>query len=1150
MKKKWENDVSGFKRNIQKFLLIMKLTTLLTLVLTLTVSAGTYSQNTKLDLSLENVTIEQALLEIENNSRFVFIYESGTIDKSVKRTISAKGQTIDAILSQLLEGTDVIYSIDDRQVSLYKKGNTLSTIHLSGVPSVQAQQPKSISGKVTDSSGAPIPGASVVVKGTTNGIITDTNGNYSLSNVPSDAMLVFSFVGMKKQEIPVAGRTTFNVVMEETTFGVEEVVITALGIEKTKKSLAYSTQQVNMESLTTAKEVNLGNALSGKVAGLTVTSSSGAQGVAGDARITLRGDRSINGNNQPLIVVDGIPISDRPNAYFELVSRTIEGASAPTGYKMNSLSVVNPDDVESINVLKGPAGSAIYGSSAQNGVIVITTKKGKIGQSKLEVNSLMDFDIPYLYPEFQNEYAQGLDGTFIPNADVSSWGPKMTGQTVTDWTGKQTTLTPQQNNVKDFFKAGYNAINTVSYSTGVGKSTAYFSYGNTTSRGLLETNKMQRHNFNLRLTSEVVKNLKADFKITYLNQKIDDDVDYGIDQFSVMYQLAMMPRSIRTSDIKKYSYYDENLSLKQNVWSPDNTSINNPYWAMYAHETPSTVNQINTFTSLKYDFTSWLYLQARGGLNAYYNDSEEKTWWGTKYIYSGKGDYQTAFNKSRSFTADALLVFNKELNKNFRLGVNIGAEVKDVYGRSLVSSAGGLTTENKFSLSYAETPTTSDAESRIQKQAVYAMGNLNFRSYLYLDVTARNDWSSTLPSPYTYFYPSLGLSGIISDMVTLPKSISFLKVRGSYAEVGNDAQWAMILQTYGATASGPVGFLEPVSTKIPVNLVPEKTKSWEAGTEIRFFENRLGFDFTWYKSNTYNQLIKISSPPSSGYSSGWINCGNIQNTGVELLISAKPVISTNFAWNIDLNFSRNWNKVIALSGTTSSYELSRGNLSIGSVKAVVGKPYGEIYTKGFQRNDAGKIIVDAQGAPKILSTYTTYLGNYNYDWKGGITNNFSYKKWNMSFLVDLNYGGVRQSITEAHMLLAGTSKESLNGREGGILVDGVKEDGTPNDIVISAQSYDQRIGGRVTSGSGEPFNHDATNSRLRELSIGHNFSLKSSVVKSLQISMVGRNLFYIYNGCKWFDPDVAYEINVNGFGSESFSLPGTRTFGVNIKLIL
>lgn len=1104
--------------SLKKILLIMRIVVVLLLFGFLQIHANNaWSQKTRLSINFSNTELVDVLDQIENETEFLFLYNEKLIDPTRKVSIHVQDQGIEDVLRLLFANTDVKYSILDRKIILSPSEN----VNIS-------QQQKSISGKVTDSSGVPLPGVTIVIKGTTQGIITDAGGNYSLSNVPADAILVFSFVGMSTQEIPVAGKTTINVALEEEAVGIGEVVVTALGIERSKKTLTYATQQVNMESLITVKEVNLGNALAGKVAGVSVTSSNGAGGVSGDPRIIIRGDRSINNNNEPLIVIDGIPFSNSGSG----------------------LSGINPDDVESINVLKGPAASVLYGSSANNGVIVVTTKKGKAGKSTFEINSVTTFDFPYLYPEYQNEYAQGLDGNFMPNVDIYSWGPKMTGQTVTDWTGKQTTLEPQPNNVKDLFKIGYNALNTVSYSTGIDKSTAYVSYSNTTARGILETNEMQRHNFNLRLASEVVKDLKMDFRVTYFYQHINDNVDVGDQQFSVMHQLNRMPRSLRTSDIKEYFYFDEENSRRQYVWAPDNTNVNNPYWAMYANETPTTLNQVNALVSLKYNFTDWLYFQLRGGMNTSSSDSEEKSWWDTKYIWSGKGDYTTSFSKSKNMTGDALLAFDKQLTKNFRLGINLGAEIKDLQNRSMTSNAGGLTAENKFALSYGANPTTSDSESRIQKQAVYGMAHLEFKDYLFLDVTARNDWSSTLPSPYDYFYPSVGLTGILSEMIALPELISFFKLRGSYAEVGNDASFAQIFQTYSATAEGPVGFLSPSDTRVPVNLIPEKSKSWEAGAEIRLLEDRLGVDFTWYKSNTYNQLILVTSPPSSGFVNGWINCGNIQNKGIEMIITLRPVKTSEFNWNIDLNFARNKNKVIELSETIDKYEIATPSLAEGNTYAIVGKPFGEIYTKGFVRNEAGQIVVDASGMPSVESDFLTYLGNHNYDWRSSINSYLSYKKWNLSFLIDLNYGGIRVSSTEAQMLLAGTSKASLNGREDGLIVEGVKEDGTPNDIKITAQAYAQLIGGRISSGSGETFKHDATNSRLRELSLGYSVPLRSNTIKALQLSLIGRNLFYIYNGCKWFDPDNTYDPTKNGQGNESAFLPGTRTVGIGIKLVL
>ncbi|MDX9881669.1 MAG: SusC/RagA family TonB-linked outer membrane protein [Prolixibacteraceae bacterium] len=1092
----------------------MKLTFLLTIICVLQATAA-ISQNTVANIHIKNATLEQFFSEIEQQTSVKFLYRYENIEGKFV-SINMDNASVDQLLDATLPGNGLGYS---------KMKNNLIVIS-------PVNQERTVSGTVTDEKGVPLVGVSIVIKGTLKGTTTDFNGKYSLS-VPNDqTVLQFSFIGFVVQEIMVADQSAINVTLREDTKAIEEVVVTALGIEKSKKSLTYSTQQVDMSSLTTIKDVSLGNSLAGKIAGVSITASSGASGVGGDPRIIIRGDRSINGVAQPLIVVDGIQM----------------------GSSGGVLSGINSDDVQSMNVLKGPAASALYGSSAQNGVIVITTKKGKAGAPKIDVNSVSTFDLPYLYPEFQDEYGQGTGGAFNAQEYVRSWGPKMTGQTVTDWTGKQTKLSPQPNNVKDYFRTGTNLVNSFSYSAGTDKSTAYFSYSNTLAQGVLEDNKLVRHNFNLRLNTELFNKLNMDFKITYFNQNLKDKPVTGDDLFSPMFQLLKMPRSIRTQDIKAASYYDAEFSLKQLTWAPNATEVINPYWAEAGYENPATSNRVNTLLNLRYDFTSWLYIQVRGGMNVSNNDEEQKTYWGTQYINSGQGNYLTRFSKARQLSSDVLLVFNKELTKDFRLGVNLGAEVVDSQGRSMESTTNGLTAENKFALSYAKSIQSSDSESRVQRQSVYGMGQLSFRDYLFLDVTARNDWSSTLPAPHEYFYPSVGLTAIVSDIVKLPDFISFAKLRGSYAEVGNGAGFAQIYNTFSSAATGPVGTFYPSSTKMPVNLIPEKTKSWEAGADFKFMDGRIGVDFTWYKSNTLNQLVRVTTPASSGYSQSWINCGNIQNTGVEIMLSGTPVKTANFEWNVDLNFSKNNNEVIELTDILKAYEIDSPNLSVGSTWAIVGKPFGEIYTYGFVKNEQGQVVVDAMGLPKVSYTNNpmpnTYLGNFNYDWQSGLINTMRYKRWNLSFLIDLNYGGVRQSATEAMMLETGTSKASLFGRETGILIDGVKEDGSKNDKWIDAQTYSALLGGRISNGAGEPFNHEATNSRLRELSIGYTVPVRSNVVKALRVSAIGRNLFYIYNGCSWFDPDVSYDVNRNGQGAESAFLPGSRTLGINIKLTL
>ncbi len=1107
--------------------LAMKLMTFLLFAGSMTLSASTYSQKTKIDLHLQNSSLSEIFSSIEKSSEFIFFYDDEVVNDKMTKSVSADGEIVEKILEQLFKGTDIAYKIDDRQVFLYKKGDLLAPESLS-TSVIQQPQKIELSGTVADTKGLPLPGVSIVVKGTTVGITSDNSGKFSLK-VPSDSkVLVFSFVGMITQEIVIGNKRTFTITLNENKLALDEVVVTALGIVKSKKSLTYSTQEVNLDELTTNKDINLGNALSSKVAGVTVTTSSGASGVSGDALVIIRGNRSISNGNQPLIVMDGIPYS--------------------TGG--GGLSGINPDDVQSINVLKGPSASALYGSAANNGVIVVTTKKAGNGVPKIEFNSTTNFDVPYLYPEFQNEYSQGASGIYNSATEYSSWGPKMQGQNVTNWTGEQIALNAQPNNVKDFFRTGYNLVNNFSYSGGNEKLNVYFSYSNTTAQGVLDDNKLSRNNLNLRLGAELIKNLKMDFRITYYRDDLKDKPVVGDDLFSPMFNLIKMPRSIRTQDIRKSSYFDEKGSRQQNSWFPASTNNLNPYWSMDGYEAPSSSSSVNSLLNLRYDFADWLYLQVRGGVSSGASVSEEKIYWNTPYFFAGHGNYKKSLSKGQSYNGDVLLSFTKKFAKDFNLGLSFGAEINDSKGTSIASEAGGLNTENKFALAFAQALRSSDGDSRSQKQSVYGMGQLDFRNYLFLNATARNDWSSTLPSPHDYFYPSVGLTGIVSDMVKLPDFVSFAKIRGSYAEVGNDARWASIMQTYQADNVGPIGIVHPDPTRVAVNLIPEKSKSWELGAELKLFENRLSFDFTWYKSNTYNQLVEIASVPSSGYDHAWMNCGNILNKGVELMISATPVKLTDFSWNVNLNFAKNKNKVIELSDKLERYQIRSPNLSIGETWIIKGKPYGEMYTKGFQRNNQGQIIVDALGQPKVLSTADLYLGNFNYDWTSGITNSFKYKNWNMSFLVDLNYGGVRGSSTEAMMLSCGTSKASLVGRENGILIDGVFENGTKNNITINAEDYYRSVGGRISNGCGELFSHEATNSRLREFAIGYSFPLKSNVIKSLRLSATGRNLFFIYNGCKWFDPDVSYDISTNGQGAESAFLPGTRTLGFNIKLTL
>ncbi len=1090
-----------------------------TMVVCLLISVMASAQ---LSISVKNTEIKDVLAKIEQQSDYTFFYSENFLDMKKKISINEKNRSIESLLAAVFKGTDIQYRIEnDKQIILSNKKYDKSA--------TDQKKKIEIRGKIEDSKGEAIIGANVLEAGVPgNGTVTDYDGNFSLQVQPN-AMLKISYIGYLEQIVQTKGTQMLHIVLQEDVKTLREVVVTALGIERDKKTLAYSSQQVDMEGLSKIKDVNVGNALAGKIAGVTISSSSVAAGVSGDPRIIIRGNRSIFGNNQPLVVVDGNPI----------------------GSSGGALAGINPDNVLSMNVLKGPTAAALYGSSAQNGAIIITTKKGQSGAPKIEINSSSSFDMPYMFPVFQNEYGQGSGGAYSANNEGNSWGPKMTGQEVTSWTGEKVKLEPQPNNVKDIYGTGYNLMNNISYSAGSEKHTVYLSYSNTTAQGILSTNKIQRHNFNMRLSAELLKNLSLDFKLNWGFTDLANSPDMGDNTFNPMMNALIMPRSIRTQDIKDGYYMDENGSRKQLTWTPKSTLVLNPHWAKYGRENPNNSNSGGILGVLKYRFTDYLTLQGRLGLSRGTNNWEQKVYWDTYYLNQGHGAYSRGNSESRSYNSDLLLTFNKNISSNFRVNASVGAEIRDSQGSWMraETTTNGLKLENKFALSNAVgSIRTQENDWHVQKQAVYGMAQFAFKEYLFLDATWRNDWSSTLPKPHNYNYPSIGLTAILSDMFALPEAISFVKLRGIYAEVGNDASRSMIYQTYILENSGPLGWVSPKETKMPLNLIPERTKSWEAGAELRFLKNRFGVDFTYYKSNTYNQLMRVTTPSTSGYYATWINAGNIQNSGIELMLTATPVQLRDFTWDVNLNFSKNINKVVELSPTLDRYKLSTPGLAMGQSWVEKGRPYGEIYVRDFKKNDKGEYLVNEKGDPLAETNPDTYLGNFNYDWAGSISNTFNYKNWSLYFLIDLNYGGWRVSATESYLIYYGTGKNSLNGREGGILIDGVTESGQKNSIKIPAERYGQMVGGRSSNAVGKLFAHKATNSRLREFSISYAIPLKNKVINGIELSAVGRNLFFLYNGCSWFDPDATYDTGVNGQGFENAYMPGSRNLGINVKL--
>ncbi|KQB41757.1 putative outer membrane protein [Flavobacterium daejeonense] len=1018
---------------------------------------------------------------------------------------------------------------------------------LFGYQSAKAQN-TTVSGKITDAaSGMSLPGVNVIVKGVpTGGASTDFDGNFTIKVPSKSATLVVSFIGYSTKEVPLNGVSSITITLSEDSQKLDEVVVTALGIKREKKAITYSAQNVNVDEISQARSLNVANSLSGKVAGLNFSTTS--NGVGSSSRITLRGNRSLNGNNQPLYVVDGVPLSNGSTDGNPDIDTG--GTTQPDG-----ISNLNPDDIASMTVLKGPSAAALYGSRASNGVIVITTKSGSKNKAmQINISSNFMASSAYNLLDLQNQYGQGESGVYNATAE-SSWGGKLDGSQVAAWqlvrnpdySGAATSsYVAQPNNVKDFFKTGYNLANTLSISTGSEKTQAYFSYTNTVAEGIVGGNKLGRHNANLRLTSDLTDKLSLDVKTNYIVQDIDNMIRTG--EESIGTSLYLLPRSIAHSDYKNFEYRDASGQLQQNYFTDEvGQAGGNPYWsALRDNSRTDQRNRFIGFAALKYKFTNELSLQVRTGLDQMTNKNFSDRY-ATNRFNNDLGNYSEMYETVRELNSDVLLSYNTKFGE-FSLTANAGANMLKQTTSSL-SSGGRLSRRNFFALSNIETVQSISSLSEKQINSLYGSTQLGYKNYLFLDLTARNDWSSTLPAKNrSFFYPSVGLSGVISDMVELPEAISYAKVRASYAQVGNDTN-PYQLSPQLSYIGGNGGMVYSQTTAVNPNLKPEISSSTEFGTELKFLNNRLGLDVTYFNTNTKNQIFYINTPEASGYSRAVVNGGTIQNKGVEVMLTATPVETDNFSWDITTNFSSYKSKVKSIFEDRDELVLGEGRLVRS--KIIKGGEYGDLYIKGFQRTDDGKIIVNSAGLPIATNSFDVLAGNFNPDWTAGFKNNFRFKDFNLSFLIDMRIGGEVISYTQARQAGLGVNTMTLAGRENGFIVDGVVSDGnggyTPNTVTVSAEDYWTSVGQRTPIA--EPFIYDATNIRLRELVFGYTMPkslLKNSVFSSFNVSLVARNLFFIVNKAKYFDPEQGAGTG-NLQGIESFNIPSTRDYGVNVK---
>jgi TonB-linked SusC/RagA family outer membrane protein len=1021
-----------------------------------------------------------------------------------------------------------------------------------------SQAEKTITGVVQDEAGAPVVGASVKVVGSTTGTATDADGKFSIEATSTNELLITS-VGFDSKQVTVGNQSSISITLNRANSSLQEVVVTALGIQKQKKSLGYSIQEVKGQTLVESRELNLVNDLSGKVAGLQITRS--GNGPGGSSQITLRGNNSLTGLSQPLIVVDGIPMDNSTGRVGIGASNGFYNTTLDMG---NGLSDINPEDIASISVLKGPAAAALYGSLGGNGVILITTKTGrKVPGLGLTVSSSVGFESIFTNPEMQSSFSQGSNGKYDSSASAS-WGTKINGQKVYDWSGKQITLQPYDN-VKNFFQNGIVSNQNISFQQLINSTSVYASYNRFDDKSMIPGQKLSRNNITTRAVTKFGHNdnWTLDTKFQFINATANNRSIEGQD-YSIFGMIDNLPRTL---DIREFS---NPLDPSGNMywWQKPSATARNPYWTSKYDLNSDTRNRYLLYASAKHNFTSWLRGEINAGADLYTTNTESKLYAGgpgstTGNYGLGRKTYQQT-NYSGLLTAKKDNLFGK-----FGGSVMVGGNLMKWQSSELNASAGTLKVPNLFSVTNSVSNPSVQQDSREKKiNSLYGSLELNYGGYLYLSGTARNDWSSALsPANNSYFYPSVSLSYVLSDMITsnggnLPSWLSYAKIRASYAAAGSDLDPYELYNTYsigndpnGNTTAQRNGTLYNDSVK------SQLIKSYEAGAEIRILNNRIGFDVSVYKSNAINQLINLPMDPLSGYSSRKINAGNVQNTGVEVTADARILTNPNsLNWTLGLNYSHNNNTVPSIYPGVERYQLPGGGFDNIQILAVAGQPYGEIYGTDLRRvTDAkdpnyGQLIL-LNGLPQATADIVR-LGNQQANALLGLTNSFSYKNFGLSILLDARFGGKIFSQTMDNLERNGNAAITVsNGSRDSMVVKGVVLDAdnhyVQNTQKISTQQYWGAIAGVGNTGITSTNLYDASNIRIRNIQLSYSFPknmLQNTFIQKAMVSVSCNNVWLISSHIHGLDPESVFAAGTPSVGFENASPPTSRIFYVNLSL--
>lgn len=1083
---------------------------------------GAQAQTARFTIHMENVPMEQVVNEIEKQSRYLFLFNKDIDSRRIIVSVHAENQTITQILPVLFKDTELDYTIEGMSILVTKKAEA-------------SEKPIQVRGKVLDQQGQPIVGASVIVQGTTVGVSTDAQGRFELE-VPAPAasrVLEISYLGYETTRVAVGSRTRFDVTLREAASEIEQVVVTALGIKRQEKALSYNVQQVAPSDITMVKDANFMNSLAGKVAGVTINTSS--SGVGGASKVVMRGTKSILQSSNALYVIDGIPMNNvGGGGGTEFDSR---GAT-------EAIADLNPEDIESISVLTGASAAALYGSSAANGAIMITTKKGQAGQFRVTYSSQTEFLAPFVMPEFQNRYGTGSYGS-VSGSPVYSWGPKLTD-------AARTGYTPD-----DFFETGHVYTNAVTLSGGTEKNQTYFSAAAVNSDGIIPNNYYDRYNFTFRNSTQFLQDrLHLDVSASYIVQKDRNMINQGVYSNPIV-SAYLFPRGDDFEAVKIFERWDPARKISVQYWPQGeggDLRMQNPYWIAYRNPRDTDKKRYMASATLSYDILPWLNVSGRARIdntNSVYTQKLYASSNTTITEGSSQGHYTEITNADEQIYADVMANVNKTFGDDWSLVANVGASINDVRSRELsyrgpIRDSGVPNLFTVFDLDREK--------SRAQKwgwqeqtQSLFGSVEVGWKQMLYLTVTGRNDWASQLAgSPQkSFFYPSVGLSWIPSATFDLPDAFTYLKLRASFSSVGIPFPRFLTTPTYAYDETTQQWL--PTTFREIGQLYPERTKTWEVGLDTRLW-NDLRLSASWYLADTSNQTFQPTVSTSSGYSSMYVQTGCVRNTGVEASLGYGHSWR-DFSWDTNVTFTWNRNEILDLMDgmcDPMTGEPLKDRLEIkglGKAKYILkkGGTMGDLYTtSNLKYDENGYIQVDRNG--NFVTTDVgeeIYLGSvlpdYNLAWR----NDFSWKGAHLGILFTGRIGGICYSATQANMDLFGVSETSAAARDaGGVLING-------REMVDPQRWY-----AAIASQSGLPhyYTYSATNFRLQELSVGYTLPRRwFRDVCSIDVSFVGRNLWMIY--CKApFDPEAIASTGNNYQGIDYFMVPSLRSLGFSLRV--